>query len=125
MATTKLTYDELNKNLEQFIGSMTFYRLGLTPIIATEGIKYFAETCECFWLMDEICINLYRIHQQIGTLFIRIEVNKRHTVHIIAEEDKGMPPVFDRKIRDKCAILPTGNYMFYLMNNTLLLPSEY
>ena len=121
----KLTYENFSTSLEQFIGSMKFYKLGLTPIIATEGIKYFADTCECYWLMDEICLGLYKLHNQLGYLFIDIEVNKRHTVHITVRQDRDEPIVFEKKIRDMCKIIPVGKYLFYLMNNTLLLPTEY
>lgn len=125
MATTKLSYEDFTANLEQFIGSERFYRLGLTPIISTEGIKYFADTCECYWLLDLITINLFKLHQQLGYLFIDIDVNKRHTVHITVRQDKGMPVVFEKKQRDVCEVIPVGSYRFYLMNNTLLLPSEW
>ena len=121
----KLSYQDFTNNLEQHIGSMEFYRLGLMPIVATEGIKYFADTCECYWLLDLITINLYRLHQQLGYLFIDIEVNKRHTVTITARQDSGMPIVFQKKQRDLCGIIPVGSYRMWLMNNTLLLPSEY
>lgn len=125
--TTKenLSYEVFSSNLDQFIGSMEFYRLGLVPIVATEGIKYFADTCQCYWLLDLITINLYRLHQQLGYLFIDIEVNKRHTVHITVRQDKDMPVVFEKKQKDICEIIPVGKYQFYLMNNTLLLPNEY
>lgn len=121
----KLSYEDFTSNLEQHIGSMRFYKIGLTPIIATEGIRYFADTCECYWLFDEICIGLYRLHQQLGWLFIDIEVNKRHTVHITVRQDRDEPIVFEKKIGDKCKIIPIGSYRIYLMDNTLLLPSEY
>ena len=126
MATaTKLSYEEFKNNLENFYGTEKYYRLGIVPIVCTEGIKYFADTCECYWLLDEITIGLYRLHQQLGYLFVNIEVNKRHTVIITVRQDEGTPIVFQKKIGDKCKLIPTGTYMFYLMNNVLLLPDEY
>ena len=125
MTTTQLSYEELSNSLDGFIGSEHFYKLGFTPIIATDGVKYFAETCECFWLLDIITYGLYKLHRELGALFIDIEVNKRHTVHITVREDSGMPIVFEKKQRDLCKIIPVGTYRLYLMNNTLLLPSEY
>lgn len=122
---TKLTYEEFTNNLEQHIGTQKYYRLGLTPIVATDGIKYFAETCSCFWLLDDITINLFKKHQELGWLFVDIEVNKRHTVHITARQDKDMPVVYDKKIRDLCKLIPVGKYSIWLMDNVLLLPSEY
>ena len=128
---TKLTYDEFTNNLEQHIGSTKFYHLNLTSIIATEGIKYFADTCECYWLFDEICHETMLLWlknknpEQYNCLFAEIEVNKRHTVHITVREDRDLPIVIDKKIHDVCELIPVGKYMVYLINNTLLLPSEY
>ena len=124
-SNAKLSYEEFNKKLDTFIGSEQFFRPSITPIIMTEGVKYFADTCECYWLLDDLTINLFRLHQQLGYLFIDIEVNKRHTVHITVREDKDMPIVYDKKIRDLCKLIPVGNYRIWLMNNVLLLPSEY
>lgn len=123
--TEKLSHEEFTNNLEQFIGSMHFYPIAFTPLIFTDGIRYFAETCECFWLVDLIGYGLYKVHKQLGTLFIDIEVNKRHTVHITARQDSGMPVIFEKKQKDICKVIPIGTYKFYLMNGTLLLPSEY
>ena len=123
--TEKISYKELTENLDQHIGSEHFYPIAFTPLVFTDGIRYFAETCECFWLIDLIGLGLNRIHYSLGALFIDIEVNKRHTVHITVRQDKDMPIVFDKKQKDYCGIIPVGTYKFYLMNDTLLLPSEY
>lgn len=126
MATeTKLTYEEIQRNFENFYGTTQYYRVGLVPIVITDGVKYFADTCECYWLLDDITINLFKKHRELGSLFIDIEVNKRHTVHITARQDEGMPVVYDKKIKDVCGIIPVGTYSIWLMNNTLLLPNEY
>lgn len=125
MTTTPLSYKEFKEDLERFIGSEKYYRAGFSPIVVTDGIKYFADKCECYWLLDEICLGLFRLHQQLGYLFIDIEVNKRHTVHVTVRQDRDEPIVFNKKIKDLCGIIPVGTYQFYLMNNVLLLPSEY
>lgn len=121
----KISYKDLSDNLDCFIGSQHFYPIAFTPLVFTEGVKYFAETCECFWLIDLIGYGMFRLHRQLGYLFIDIEVNKNHTVCITARQDSGMPVVFKKKQKDLCKIIPIGTYKFYLMNDTLLLPSEY
>lgn len=121
----KISYKELSENLDQFIGSMEFFAVPYSGLVFTEGVKYFAETCECFWLIDHLAYNLRRLHKELGSLFIDIEVNKRHTVHITVREDKDMPIVYNRKIHDVCEIIPIGSYRIWLLDNTLLLPSEY
>ena len=122
----KLTYEDFTNNLEQHIGSMHFYPVTFTPVVVTEGIKYFADTCQCYWLLELLLYsNLLKLHKELGYLFITIEVNKRHTVHVTVRQDDGMPVVFEKKQRDICKLIPVGSYMFYLMDNTLLLPNEY
>ena len=121
----KLNYTELTNNLQQFYGTGYYHKIGFTPIVATDGVVYFAEKCECFWLLDLITLNLFRTHQQMGALFLDIEVNKRHVVTITARQDKDMPVVWQKKQRDLCAIIPVGTYKIWLMDNVLLLPSEY
>lgn len=123
---TKISYDELKSNLEQHIMSENYYKLSpFTPIVATDGVKYFADTCECYWLLDLICFNIYKLHRELGTLFIHVDVNKRGTCHITVDEDLGEPILFEKKQRDLCQIIPVGKYEFYLIDNVLLLPSEY
>ena len=121
----KLSYEEFTSKLDQFIGSMKFFQVPFTPVVFTEGIKYFADTCECYWLIDLIVYNLVKMHKELGALFVDIEVNKRHTVHITVRQDKDMPIAFEKKQRDICGIIPVGKYRMWLLNYTLLLPSEY
>ena len=121
----KLSYHEFIDNLEQFYGTECYHRLGLYPIVATDGIKYFIEQCDCLWLFDEICLRLYKDLQRYGMLFVNVEVNKRHTVCITAEIDKDKPIPFKRKVHDAMELIPVGSYRFYLIDNVILLPSEY
>ena len=122
----KITYKTLKDNLEQHYGTEQYFRTNpFVPIVVTEGVKYFADTCECYWLLDEIMLRTFKIHQQLGYLFFDIEVNKRGTVHITARQDEGMPIVFERKVRDLCKLIPVGSYKLWLMNNVILLPNEY
>lgn len=121
-----ITYEELQNSLEQHYGTEQYFRTNpFIPIVITEGVKYFADTCECYWLLDEIMLGLFKKHQQLGALFIDIEVNKRGTCHITTREDDGMPIIFEKKIRDLCKCIPVGSYKIWLMHNVLLLPSEY
>ena len=116
MATTKekISYEEFSQNLDMFIGSMKFYPIPFTPLVFTEGVNYFAKTCECYWLIDHL-----------GALFINLKVNKRHRVHIEVKEDSEKPILYKNKIHDVCEIIPIGEYTIWLINDTLLLPNEY
>ena len=46
--------EQLKETLQQFIGTEYYHRLGLYKTLATDGMFYFCETAEAFWLFDEI-----------------------------------------------------------------------
>lgn len=121
----KISYEELSQKLDMFIGSMKFYPIAFTPLVFTEGVNYFAKTCECYWLIDHLGYNLYKLHRKVGALFINLKVNKKHRVHIEVKEDSEKPILYKNKIHDVCEIIPIGEYTIWLINDTLLLPNEY
>lgn len=49
---------EIMARLSQFHGSETWYRSFLPWCIYSEGAKYLADTCQCYWLLD--CLFSFR-----------------------------------------------------------------
>jgi len=49
-----MTAEEIRNNLAQFTGSEEYHRLSLGKLYFTDGCKYLAEACQCYWLMDII-----------------------------------------------------------------------
>ena len=127
--TSKLTYTELQANLEQHFCSEQYFKITpFTSTIMTEGIKYFCDKCSCYWLLEFMLFNgLSKLSKQYNFLLITVNVNKRGTCHITVKEDSNeeLPLLLNKKVRDLCQLIPVGEYKFYLIENVLLLPSEY
>ena len=121
----KISYEELSQNLDMFIGSMQYFPIAFTPLVFTEGVNYFAKTCECYWLIDHWGYNLYKLDRKVGALFIDLRVTKKHRVHIEVREDCSKPILYKDKVHDVCELIPIGSYKIWLINDTLLLPNEY
>lgn len=53
---TEVNVQEIENNLSMFNGSETVYQTSrLKPnLVHTEGVKYLADNCQCYWLLDII-----------------------------------------------------------------------
>ena len=113
-------------NLEQFIGSETFYRHWL-GIVYTEGVKYLAEEAGAYWLIDAIAswqtspkIKRDPMLQRIQ--FWRLRVNPDNTAVLTCERDSD-DIALTQKI--KFTDFPLESITLYLSDRVLMLPSEY
>ena len=50
---TQISPYELRNNLETFTGTEMFYKIPLLNTRFTDGIKYLADTANCFWLVTD------------------------------------------------------------------------
>ena len=115
-----MNIEQFKRDLNQFIGTMEYHRLGLYNQVATDGVLYFCEQAEAFWLFDEI------------SDFITFKT-KEPFVTVIAESDgrKGRITFEDgncNKIGSKeldYTDLPKGKWKFFVTDNVVMLPSEY
>ena len=49
-----MTPDEIRAGLTHFHGSEEYYRHWTSRAVITEGVKFLADACECYWLIDAI-----------------------------------------------------------------------
>ena len=125
---TALTYEELHSELNNFYGSMAYYKANIfSNIVITEGVRYFCDICECYWLLDEAIIYALReLSKKYSFLIVEFKVtNKRGTTYIEVKEDSNTELLFKRRTKDLLNKIPMGEYKFYLIDNVMLLPSEY
>ncbi|VFU10936.1 DUF6876 family protein [Methylocella tundrae] len=122
MTNTK-TFSETD--LIQFTGSEHWYRHALVrDILYTDGVKYVAETAGAYWLNDEIALT-QRFDKRIAAeefQLWRLTVNPDHSATLVCEDGDG-GSVFTRLI--EFTDFPRAEISFYLVNKTILLPSEY
>lgn len=65
--------NELQFNLNQFIGTEKYYRITHSHLL-TDGTKYLAEQAECFWLMTAIASHLPKqYHDYFAVVNLTVE----------------------------------------------------
>ena len=122
------TQEQLKSELNNFYGSMAYYKANIfSNIVITEGVRYFCDICECYWLLDEAIIYALReLSKKYSFLIVEFKVtNKRGTTYIEVKEDSNTELLFKRRTKDLLNKIPIGEYKFYLIDNVMLLPSEY
>jgi hypothetical protein len=118
-----LTQSELN----QFTGTTTYYKHFIKPYIYTDGIQYFAEKGECYWLLDKI-FSLQTIKQIKNDdalqhlQFWRLKVNEDKSALLTCERDLNDIAYTETLTYTD---FPLSEILLYFQNNVLHLPSEY
>ncbi len=114
----------LKRELQQFTGSETFYRNPLfSKFIYTEGVKFLAERAGAYWLLDHIFI-----HQTLSILkgqsfqVWKLKVKESHSATLIVEDGNDQQLTsFAIPFTD----FPLEEFTLWLVDNTLMLTSEY
>jgi hypothetical protein len=112
----------LQRELQQFTGSETFYRHSLfRTFIYTEGVKYLAEQAQAYWLLDHIFAHQPELKGERFQVW-KIAVCEQGTARITVEDgNDGELTSFDLAYTD----FPLDEICLWLVDGTLLLPSEY
>lgn len=111
----------LEEDLQQFIGTTMYHRLTILPLNCTDGVAFFAQKAEAYWLIDEIAL-AYQFRDLKDKKFIVIEVDAKNDKADVKYSD-GNENVLYKKHYDFTDL--EGSYKFYLTNNVLMLPNEY
>lgn len=124
MAT--LTHEQLVSELEQYYGTEHYYKAHpFSQMVITDGVKAFAEKCSCFWAIDEVALANRALMSKDSFVVIKFNVSKTGMNTMTAQQDTDQPIIWQKKIKDVCKCIPQGEYKFYLIDNVMLLPSEY
>lgn len=111
----------LEKELNQFIGTTQLHRLTLLPLNCTDGVAYFAQKAEAYWLIDEISLT-YAYKGLKDEEFIVIKVDAKDNEADVEYSD-GNDKILHADHYNFTDL--EGSYKFYLINNVLMLPLEY
>ena len=118
-------------DLDAFTGSLNqySYKLPMTPELKlTDGTKYFAEKHGAFWLMDIVATEFMPLlSEEEYIIFIQVTVDDSNSAVIVGTDgDKGDGPIIlHTRIIEYTDLPAPSEFKFILMDNTLLLPSEY
>ena len=104
--------------LNQFTGTGTYYRTLNPDIVFTDGVKYLAEKCHCFWLIDVIVS-----YQPNPEEFQVWELKKEGSTCTIKMQDGNK----NYKIKQfiEYTDFPLNAIVIWFTNNVIYLPSEH
>lgn len=110
--------------LSQFTGTEQWYRHPLVrTVLYTDGAQYVAETGGAYWLLDELAFS-----QAIPAIkaeafqFWRLKVGPDRKAVLSCEDGNGQP-VYSKSL--EYTDFPLPEIVFYVIDNVILLPSEY
>jgi len=114
------------ENLNQFTGTEQWYRHPLCRRYTyTDGVKYVAEEGSAYWLIDDILIHTSctkKLKDQDFLVWKLIRNEEGNGAKLICEDgDYNRLFCTESEFTD----FPLKSIEFYLINNILLLPSEY
>lgn len=89
--------------LDQFTGTVNYYRHWSGLILYTDGVQYLAETAQCHWLLDLIASHQRdlsnhtdeRLHEM---QFWTLTVHADKSAELVCIADKGVPPAVTEPI---------------------------
>lgn len=110
---------QLAEKLDNFIGTERYYKVNLTPMLVTDGVKYFASEGEAYWAVDEICFTAMELKQPFLSVKIISDKNKAKIIF----EDGDLKVL--KTIKIPFTDLEKGEYEFYVIDNIVLLKTEY
>ena len=114
----------LKRELQHFTGSETFYRNPLFPrFVYTEGVKFLTEKAGAYWLLDFIFSNqiLEPLKaQSFQTWKITVSESEAASIQVEDGNDNKLSS-FNLTYTD----FPLQQFTLWLVDKTLMLPSEY
>ena len=121
-----LTVKEIQKTLPHFSSTENYYRHILGGFNYTDGVRYVAQSCEAYWLIDAIASYQFNRHirtnQDLQRLQIwKLQVNDKKGI-LSLERDTDQR-VLTQKI--PYTNFPLPEIRFYLADKVLMLPTEY
>ena len=114
----KKTKEEILTELGMFIGTQNYY--AYNGLNLTDGVKYLADSCEAYWLLDVICSyqpNLKTEWMQVWILDVEQDSG------LITCENGNKHALIQQFVEFTDFPLPT--IKLFLIDGVILLPSEY
>lgn len=121
-AGNKITAAQLRTELAQYYGTEHYYKHQLSKsMVYTDGARAFAQLAEAYWLLDIIATEIAPLLKTEDFLSIEVMVAKdKARIHV---DDGNQAMLYKKSI--SYTDCPAGEWMFFLTNNVLMLPSEY
>ena len=121
-----MTTEQLQHELRQFTGTEHYHRHPFN-LLMTDGSKYFADKAGAYWLMDIIATQPEIREQAKEFAVIDLIVADSEADLVVTDDNANL--VYKRHFDfpgfidfTKC---PEGIWRFFVIDNVVLLPSEY
>ena len=113
---------EIKNNLSQFHGSNLIYEEKNFGFLYTEGIHYMVDACKAVWLLTDSGIQCKHLAKQTSYIRVRLIKNADSSA-VVIYTDGNNNEIFRKEyfVTD----FPLEEIIFWFVDNTLLLPSEY
>jgi hypothetical protein len=128
MSFSMLSSEDLKLDLKQFIGTTAYHKLSIYNVYATDGVAYFCDNAECYWLFDEMSDFITR---KTNEVFVVADINCYNTQNGHCATIKFTDGNYNElggKVID-WTDLPVGEWKFFISNypeqKIIMLPSEY
>ena len=113
---------DLSQELSQFTGTEYFHRSSpFSKMVHTDGVKHFCDRAGAYWLLDIIASEYAPLLKNVPFQSISLIVN--HQKADISVEDGDCKTIKTKHL--DYTDCPTGLYRFFLVDNVLMLTSEY
>ena len=112
---------DLITELERFIGTNNYYKHSITRKVYTDGVHYLAEKAEAYWLIDLCMLNKKADGHPFVVFDIEVDFDKNEALITVTDGNKN---VIDHQFIPITAF-PIKSVMLWLVDNVLMLPSEY
>ena len=119
---TEITAIELRSELAHFTGSEQMFSHSINRrFLYTEGVRHLAQAAGAYWFLDIAATELYKL--QTKEPFLSIKLVVKGSKATIKVEDGNNNKVKNKNIQ--YTDFPEGEWLFFLTDNVMMLPSEY
>lgn len=118
---------EFKDGLKQFYGTEMYHKLNNLDVYATDGVAYFCENAECYWLFDLMCTFAYKYQNE---QFIVVEAIVADGGDELNNATINVEDGNENKLNKATTKtdMPIGEWKFFISNypdKVIMLPSEY
>ena len=119
-----MNINQFKAELQGFTGTMQYHRLSYFPVLATDGVSFFCEKAQAYWLFDDM--SAVTMSNQDEEFIVAIAKSKDAKCDVVYDDGNGNE-LF--KQHYNFTDLPEGDWKFFISNyqteKVIMLPSEY
>lgn len=113
--------EEIQNNLPYFTGTEHYYQYNF-GIKLTDGVKYLADSCDCYWLLDIVAS--YQVDEKIKNEEFQVyKLNVKDNSAVLEITDGNYNILATQEI--EYTDFPLDEITIWFTDDVILLPSEY